>query len=424
MNPGLAIGGGLWSGQTPKIPLIAAAALVAFGAAPWGTWHLDDYSFQSGLPWMVRPLSWLTFRMNGSEPWMFLAVNLALHVVNAILVYKLLDRLAPALIFAVHPLCAEPVNYIFARPTLLAALFSLLCGIDWKRGHPWRACAWLALALASKEDALAVPLVILLFDRRFSKPVLAMFASRPLAAMFTMCAAAGAWSLYATASIAGSGAGAQAGIGAFEYLHAQGAAMLRYLAKFFIPTRLTLDPPLLIDHGWLGWWVVLLYAATIRNRFAWAALLLLLPSSSIVPLADLAADRRMYLSVAALAASLPNWSVWAVPVLAVLSIFQTQVWRTEESLWRHVERLSAHKLRPTIQLSRSVSPLECLTILEAAEKKWPEEASVPAEMGRCALQAGAPALALQYFGRALALDPANESAKANRDAAIRALTER
>jgi hypothetical protein len=389
--------------------------LVAFGAAPWGTWHLDDYSLQSGLPWMVRPLSWLTFQINGSEPWMFLAVNLALHAVNAILVYKLLDRSAPALIFAVHPLCAEPVNYIFARPTLLAASFSLLCGMAWKRGSPWRACAWLAPALASKEDALAVPLVILLFERRFSKPLTAMFA---------MCTAAGAWSLYATATIAGSGAGAQAGIGAFEYLRVQGAVIDRYLLKFVAPYGLTLDPIIPIGWGWISWLILAAFAGIWRNRYVSAALILLLPSSSIVPLADLAADRRMYLSVAALAASLPAWTAWSVPLLAALSIFQTQVWRTEESLWRHVVHWSGVKLRPAIQLSRAVSPPECLSILEAAEKKWPEEASVSAEMGRCALQAGDPALALRHFGRALALDPNNESAKANRDAAIRALTER
>jgi len=346
---------------------------------------------------------------------MFLAVNVALHAANAALAFKLLDRLAPALIFAVHPLCAEPVNYVFARPTLLAALFSLACGLDWKGNRRWRAMVWLALALASKEDALAVPLVVLLFERRLSKP---------LAAMFALCAAAGAWSLHAAASIAGSGAGAQAGLGPFEYFQAQGAVVCTYLLKVVAPYGLALDRPVHANWGWIGWAIVFGAAAIWRNRYFVAALILLAPSSSFIPLADLAADRRMYLSVVALAAALPAWTAWSVPVLAAMSIAQTQVWRTEETLWRHVVHWSGGKLRPTIQLSRAVSPQECLTILEPVEKKWPDEASVPAEMGRCALQTGDAARALRHFGRALALDPNNESAKANRDVAIRALTER
>lgn len=399
--------------QSTSIALIAVAAFAAFGAAPWGTFHLDDYSlFTENAP-PLRWLTWLTYRLNGTDAWGFLAVNLGLHVANAILVFILLGRMAPALLFAVHPLCAEPVNYVFARPTLLAAIFSLGVFLAWKHDRRWLALGLLGLALAAKEDALAVPLVLLLFDRKLSKPLVAMLA---------LCAVSGVWSVYAVATTPGSGAGAQSGVAPLDYFLSQGAVIWRYLRTFVVPWGLTLDPTIDTRLGWLGWIALAGLAAVWRSRYVWVAILLMLPSSSIVPLADMAADRRMYLSVAALAAALPPLSVWIVPVLAVLSVRQTQFWRTEESLWRYVVAESPDRLRPKIQLSRAVPPQECRTILEPTEKRWPEDPRIPSELGRCALQKGDAATALRHFGRALALSPNDPAAIENRDAALRVLT--
>ncbi len=401
-------------GQFKRIALVVAVALASFGGAVQGTFHLDDYALGELTP-IVRPLSWLTFQVDGAAPWSKLAVNVGLHAANAVLALLVVGRLAPALVFAAHPFAAEPVNYIFARPTLLAAFFLLLLAWDWKNGQRWRAVAWCLMALASKEDALAAPLILLLWERRFS---------RPLAAMFASAAVTGMWSVWAAAHVSGSGAGLGAGIAPLAYLQAQGAVLARYLMHFFVPWGFTLDPALLLRWAWLGWMAV---AAALwffrRNRHAWTALLLLLPSSSIVPLRDLSADRRMYLSTLSLAAMVPGAAAMAAtPVLVGLSMYQTSIWRTEERLWRWVvEHAEPDAVRPRLQLSRAVPAPECLTLLAPLEAVWSQDWRVPAEMGRCALQSGQPAAALKHFGRALALKPNDPALLHNRDVAVKAL---
>lgn len=429
---------GLW--RNPYLWL-ALLVLTVFHATPAGSFHLDDYSLFAGAGSPVRPLTQLSFRLNGTgyladqgqhAAWAFLLVNLVLHFANSCLAFDVLSRLTErraallgAMIFAVHPLQAEAVNYVFARATLLAALFCLFTVRAWLDGRPWLASTFFLAAVLSKEDALALPLVLALIHRR---------AWRPLAALYGIAAIAGAWSIWAVVMTPGSGAGTQAGIAPLDYLAAQGAVIGRYLRLLVWPVGLTLDPEISTQYGWVGWLILVVVAAAVARfragQLGMAGLLLLLPSSSIVPLQDLSADRRMYLPLAAFGglagmalARLRPAGLVAVP-LAVLGLIgwqQVGQWRTEESLWRHVTAMSPGKLRPKIQLARAVSPAECLQLLAPAAQQLPDEYAIAAEMGRCALQAGDPPLALRHFGRALALRPNDAAAKANRDAALRAL---
>jgi hypothetical protein len=428
--------------QSPYFQL-ALLVLVVFYAVPGGSFHLDDYSLFEGPGSLVRPLTQLSFWLNGTgylegrgqqAAWVFLLVNVLLHFANSCLVFAVLSRLmdrrvatVAAMFFAVHPLQAEAVSYVFARATLLAALFCLLTLRAWLDDRPWLACCLFAAAVLSKEDALALPLVLAVIERR---------ASRPLVVTFAIAAAAGAWSVWAVVMTPGSGAGTQAGIAPLDYLAAQGAVIGRYLRLLVFPVGLTLDPEVSTAYGWLGW-VILLAAVAAVARFragqlAIAGLLLLLPSSSIVPLQDLSADRRMYLPLAALSglAALalarvqPRWSAGVLVLVLVLgAVCAKQVghWQTEESLWRHVTTESPRQLRPQIQLARAVEPGECLRLLEPWEQRLPDEYAIPAEMGRCALQMGDAPRALRHFGRALALRPNDVAAKQNRDAALKAL---
>jgi len=409
---------------------VAAAALLAFGLAVGGTFHLDDYALLEGLRPPVRWLTWWSYQLNGPHPAALLAVQVLLHAANAVLVRGLLGRFLPApeaqfaaLMFAVHPVQAEAVNYIFARATLLSASFALLTLRDWCAGSRYRALAWTLAALAAKEDALALPLVLLLIDRRWSAP---------LALQFLMAAAAGGWSLYAAITTAGSGAATGSGRLWADYLVAQGVAIWRYLRLTLFPWGLTLDPELRVEWGVVGWAALAAALGCLRHRretwMAFAGILYLLPSSSIVPLADLAADRRMYLPLAAFAGVVARfpWTratrAMLLAALALLSLRQCLVWRTEESLWRYVVARSPNTLRPKLQLARAVTPEECLALLSTAQIRWPEDDRIPAEMGRCALQAGDAAAALRYFGKALALRPGYSPYEANRDAAVRLLT--
>src|SRR5690349_5628009 len=127
--------------------LLLAAGLVAFGASLGSGFHFDDYAIFAnpslttpegvlqiwGLR-STRPLTYFTFWLNylvgGRDPIGYHVVNLLLHLGAVLLAYECLRRLLSptaallaAGLFAVHPIQAEAVNYVWARSIVLAALF-------------------------------------------------------------------------------------------------------------------------------------------------------------------------------------------------------------------------------------------------------------------------------------------------------------
>ncbi len=230
--------------------IVALVALAAFGASLLHGFHFDDAAllsdpaitssagFHAIATWLqTRPLTWLSFWLNyqasGAHPLAWHAVSLLLHAVNAALVYEVLKRLVgipaalmAALFFAVHPIQAESVAYVFSRGTELCTLFCLLTWIAWTRGRPWLAVALFALALMAKEECAAFPLFLAFVDWRHEKSV---NNKQCLAAMLALSLAAGLRVLAATAHAPHSGAGFSAGVAPLAYLSEQGYAVLRYL---------------------------------------------------------------------------------------------------------------------------------------------------------------------------------------------------
>src|SRR3954469_15319721 len=115
---------------------LLAGALIAFGASLASGFHFDDYAIfgpelTSASGWMgvfsfrqTRPLTYLTFWLNyavgGGDPILYHAVNLALHLGAVWLAFECLRRSMPeraaiagAAIFALHPLQAEAVDYVW-----------------------------------------------------------------------------------------------------------------------------------------------------------------------------------------------------------------------------------------------------------------------------------------------------------------------
>jgi tetratricopeptide (TPR) repeat protein len=359
-------------------------------------------------------------------------VNLLLHVASVLLVFSALRRLIPeraallaAALFAVHPLNSEAVNYIHARSTLLCTVLTLASLRSWLNGRCWYAVAWFVGALLASNQCLTFPLFVLLLnfgpsrERRKWKPLAAMLALSLLAALET---------LYTPAS---------AGVSRLAYLAAEGPVVLRYLRLLLIPAGLTVNPDGRLIAGWpasLSWLAVLAPAAAALRLFSryragfWflAGLLLLLPSVSIFPATDLAADSRMYLPMIAFATAgamlLYTMRTVALVVvcasLAAISILRCEVWRTDLSLWTEAVRLSPEKLQPRIQLARALPPVRALSVLAEAEEITPGDPALLDEQGRIYLKIGAAAQALELFDRELAANPASPLALSDHGVAL------
>jgi hypothetical protein len=436
--------------------ILLGAALAAFGASLGSGFHFDDYAIFSDPAltspggWLhiwglrqTRPLTyltyWLNYRVGGTDPLGYHVLNLILHLAAVWLAYECLRRMVPqriawlaAAIFAIHPLQAEAVDYIWGRSIVLATALCLGSLLAWIAGRRSVAVACFALALLAKEECAAFPLVLLLLS--WDKP--SKRGKWPVAAMLALALGAGLRVVWAAAVTPGAQAGSRAGITPVNYGLAQGVAIFRYLRLLLIPWGFSVDPDIRIPAVWIGAlaWVTILSLAVFawRRHTIWgvwliAGLVLLLPSSSVFPAADLAADRRMYLplfafavAAAALLDRIPGRVLICVPLLGI-SVFRTQVWASDEALWREAVAQAPRKVRPRIQLARALNPPEALGVLDEARRLAPNDPAIAAETGRTLLASGNAAAALSEFGRALALNPRDPENYNNRGVALAAL---
>jgi protein O-mannosyl-transferase len=242
------------------------------------------------------------------------------------------------------------------------------------------------------------------------------------------------WAVHVTPGVQ---AGAGAGISAVGYLAVQGVEILRYLRMLVVPWGFSVDyssvPPAVAWEiaAWVGVAAMIVVALRHLRVGFWfvAGLVLLLPSSSIFPAADLANDRRMYLPLIAFAACVglliervdSRVVIAIVIVLVGISFRYTGLWRDPEKLWSEAVLRAPDKLRPRLQLARSVPPDRALGILDDARGLAPDDPAVPSEQGRILLTLGRPEEALGAFGRALALDPGSAMLLNNRGVALAAL---
>jgi protein O-mannosyl-transferase len=142
-----------WPAKTAGAVLLSAIAIAAYWPALHGSFVLDDdllltknplVQSSNGLSriwfttepvdyWPVtNSLFWLEWRLWGENPTGYHLVNLALHIVNAWLLYAVLKQLAipgaywAALLFAIHPVNVESVAWIAQLKNVLSMSFFLL----------------------------------------------------------------------------------------------------------------------------------------------------------------------------------------------------------------------------------------------------------------------------------------------------------
>ncbi len=299
------------------------------------------------VPTAGRPLVNLSFALNytvdGLRVGGYHIVNIAVHLLCALLVFGIVRRtlewprvpralarrsmdlaFAVALIWTLHPLNTEAVDYVTERSESMMALFYLSTIYASARAAAGRSIGWhvtavsaCALGMACKESMAGAPLAVCLYDRAF------VFTSwkQTIRARWPLYSG-----LLATEAVLvallwsgprAHSAGFTSGVTPLTYLLNQTRMIARYLRLAIWPRGLVLayGPPLplaLMDAlpSLIG--IVALFAATavayvrlppLGFLGAWL-FVTLAPSSSLVPIAtEVGAERRMYLPIVALVAA-------------------------------------------------------------------------------------------------------------------------
>ena len=141
------------------------------------------WAFTTGFAANWHPMTWLSHMADialfGPDPGRHHLMNLALHVVNAVLLFLVFERMTGGLwrsafvaaLFALHPLHVESVAWISERKDVLSTLFWLLAMaayVRYAKSGSVRSyilvMALFALGLMSKPMVVTLPCVLLLLD--------------------------------------------------------------------------------------------------------------------------------------------------------------------------------------------------------------------------------------------------------------------
>ena len=418
--------------------VIAAASLLTYSNALHGPFLFDDvvairdnaairewwnlatiFKPEVGVPLAGRPLAILSFAANygvgGLAVEGYHLVNIAIHICCALLLYAILRRsfdrprfpgkirrraadlaFAGALLWTVHPLNSEAVDYLLQRTEslmalcLLGTLYASIRAID-SRHIFWQALAVLSclLGMLTKESMVVAPLLVVLYDGtvgfeswgvawrdrwRFYAALAATWA--PLAGLLWLDQRADPRHAF--------DASGTTPVTVWMYLLNQPPLILRYLRLAMWPTRLVTlygaPAAARLFDVWLSATVLIVAlgaSAFLIVRRSWLGLLgawvfvTLAPTSSFMPLTtEVAAERRMYL---------PMMALVTLTVIAVYTVgrraAEIQGARAASSRW--VEAAAAVALlavafllaRATLERNREYQ--SGLTLAQTSVARWP-----------------------------------------------------
>ncbi|MBA4032052.1 MAG: hypothetical protein C0478_14340 [Planctomyces sp.] len=387
----------------------------------------------------TRPLSFLTFAINksvfGPEPFSFAVVNVAIHLLAAQCLYTLVlvtlrqsprippslaERaqwlaLAASLLWVVHPLNSQGVAYLIQRQEALAGLFYIGTLAAFAQGalggnRVWFVIAWIscAMGMLSKEMMVTAPLCVLWLD-------LAVLSRSPretlrrwpwhLALWSTWGLLAWVMSLHAGEYVE-AGVGTVVGVSRWQYFRSQPFSLASYLMLWVWPQgqcadalRLPVNNPNLYVPALIAAGTVLTTILVLSIRrpplgfLLGAGLLVLTPTSSIVPIQDLYFEHRMYvpsMALAILSALLINrlasrWparSTWLrggilatlLTALIITTNLRSAVYLSDEAFWRDVVAKSKVNSRAYTNLSLLIVAHARDTTNESMRQQFLEEA--------------------------------------------------
>lgn len=374
-----------------------------------------------------RYVGQLTFAFNsklgGLEPFGYHLVNLEIHFANAFLVFFLLSLLwkTPALLaavplgtpgrlrsvsffaaagsalFLVHPIQSQAVAYVSQRVTALACFFFLATVLAYLQARlspsTGRRLTWYAVALActvlamkTKEHTFTLPFALVLVelalfwpekDRRWVQ-LLPFLLTLPIIPL----------SMNAVLTPEGSVLPREtAALGRVDYLLSQFPVIVTYLRLVVLPVGQNLDhdptvyrslwaPAVLLSLLLLLSIGALAIASLRRPKYRLAGLgllwffLTLSVESSIIPIADLMYEHRVYLPLVGLIMALGPWMVhWGgskraqalvalvIAAYAVACFVRVGVWGSEIRLWSDAAAKSPNKARVLNNLAGSYHDL-------------------------------------------------------------------
>jgi tetratricopeptide (TPR) repeat protein len=408
---------------------VAALCLVFFvyDRAMNGPFLFDDSYLAYRMPafwdapltrWIVsfRPLLmfsyWVNFHLNGEVTYWYRFVNVVLHYLNGVLIYLALRKLLhwagttnrvrevtaifAAGLFWLHPLQTESVSYIASRSETLSVFFFLAAFVIflYRKSSNISILAAIGVlvffgaACLSKEHTVILPVLLLLTDYYWNPgfSLKGVWRNWKLYVPVIVVAAIGCTYVLSIVLRSASAGFHVFGLTWYQYFFTQCRMIWRYILLFVLPfwQNLDADVPIshsIVDHGAILGLLALVAASVAawiyRRRFPLASygwfvfLFLLAPTSSVVPIADPYAERRLYLPFIGLllvvAEFVRRWKASRTTVIVALSaillfesaltIQRNGLWgdKTGVALWKATAEDSPRKVRPAFQYAVALS---------------------------------------------------------------------
>ena len=400
-----------------------------------------DYVRGGGLPRAFHVTTFVFYIL-----YLLVVFAMFLYVMNASSVHPAnwVIALFGTAVYALHPVCAETINYIVQRADLLST-FGVAAGIAVYAWLPkWRQSGLylvpVVLGILCKPPALIFPLILFAFVYLFESPS-AKRAFRAIVPSLVVCGMLAVILHAMTASSFHSG-----GNSPTQYRITQMYVSLHYFLSFFSPTHLSADSdwqllPGMNDIravGGLLFLIVVLIVIWFGGRrketlpiaFGLVWFTAALFPTSWMPLAEVMNDHRMFFPFVGLTLAVV-WTAWlplrhwieSRTVVAALAITaslvlatearatwaRNEVWRNEETLWHDVTVKSPANGRGLMNYALTQMAkgdvATALRYLERARAFNPNYFLLEINLGIATAEAGRHAEAEGHFLRALELEP-------------------